>query len=234
MLNAEFYSSLASKYEDAFGHDAGLLTFIHNILSDLPPRALVLDVGCGTGKPVASSLAAAGHRILGIDISPAMVELSRKAVPSGTFEVADMRSYQPPEGIRLDAVFNILSLFMLDREGIESMAEKWSLWLPAGGLLCICTIPAEDCSPDEKGHGYDPDGLCARDIGCRFMGAQTSVTLFTRKGWAALLEKQGFDIVKTMTEMHVPPEEADSDPESHFFIVAKKRSDSHLADLAQS
>ncbi|KAF2478413.1 S-adenosyl-L-methionine-dependent methyltransferase [Lindgomyces ingoldianus] len=223
MLNAKFYSSLGSKYEDAFAHDAGLISFIQTVLSDMPPQALVLDVGCGTGKPVASSLAAAGHRILGIDISPAMVELSRKAVPSGTFDVADMRNYVPPEGIRLDAIFNILSLFLLDREGIESMAEKWSSWLPAGGLLCICTMAAEDCSPDEKGNGYDADGLCARDIGIRFMGAQTFITLFTRKGWAALLEKQGFEIVKTMTEMHAPPEEADSDPEPHLFIVAKKK-----------
>jgi SAM-dependent methyltransferase len=223
MLNAKFYSSLGSKYEDAFAHDAGLISFLQTVLSDMPPRALVLDVGCGTGKPVASSLAAAGHRILGIDISPVMVELSRKAVPNGTFDVADMRSYVPPEGIRLDAIFNILSLFLLDREEIEAMAEKWSSWLPAGGLLCICTMAAEDCSPDENGNGYDADGLCARDIGFRFMGAQTLITLFTRKGWAALLEKQGFEIVKTMTEMHSPPEEADSDPESHLFIVAKKK-----------
>ncbi|CAI6342265.1 unnamed protein product [Periconia digitata] len=223
MLDASFYSSINSKYEDAFGHDAGLLGFIQAILPSMPPESLVLDVGCGTGNPVATTLAAAGHRILGIDISPAMIELSRKAVPSGTFDVADMRHYTPPEGVQLDAVFNILSLFLLDREGIESMSKKWSAWLPDGGLLCICTIPAEDCAPEEKGKGYDADGLCARDIGFRFMGARTFITLFTRKGWAILLEKQGFEIVKTLTEMHLPPEDADSDSESHYFILAKKK-----------
>ncbi|PVH98228.1 S-adenosyl-L-methionine-dependent methyltransferase [Periconia macrospinosa] len=223
MLDASFYSSLNTKYEDAFAHDTGLIKFIQTVLPALPPHALVLDVGCGTGNPVASSLAGAGHRILGIDISPVMIESSRKAVPSGTFEVADMRAYVPPEGVRFDAIFNILSLFTLDREAIESMSEKWSSWLPAGGLLCICTIPAEDCDPEVKGKGYDSDGLCARDIGFRFMGAQTFITLFTRKGWAALLEKQGFEIVKTMTEMHTPPHDADSEPESHYFILAKKR-----------
>lgn len=223
MLDAKFYSSLNSKYEDAFAHDTGLNNFIQDVLPYMRPQALVLDVGCGTGKPVASGLAAAGHRILGIDISPAMVELSRQAAPSGTFAVVDMRDYTLPEGVRLDAIFNILSLFTLNREDIESMSGKWSSWLPIGGLLCVCTIAAEDCSPEERGSSYDVDGLCARNIAFRFMGAQTSITLFTRAGWAKLLEKQGFEIVKTMTEMHVPPEDADSEPESHFFIVARKR-----------
>jgi 2-polyprenyl-3-methyl-5-hydroxy-6-metoxy-1,4-benzoquinol methylase len=74
-------------------------------------RANVLDVGCGTGKPVAMTLAAAGHSVTGIDISDIMIALSQKAVPSGRFHLLDVKEYEPPSGPPFDAVFNILCLF---------------------------------------------------------------------------------------------------------------------------
>lgn len=220
MLDAEFYTSLGSKYEDAFGHDAGLLTFIRDALLHLPPSSVILDVGCGTGKPVASSLAAAGHRMIGIDISDTMVELSRKAVPSGSFEVTDMRDYILKE--QVNAVFNMLSLFLLSREEIEKMAGKWGTWLEVEGFLMICTLAAEDCQQHGTGAGYDADGRCARNLEFRFMGARVTITLFTREGWRVLLEEKGFSIVHTSTEMFVPPEDAQCDPEPHYYIIAKK------------
>lgn len=84
-------------------------------LSYLPPRASILDVGCGTGNPVAMTLAAADHHVTGTDISKEMVRLSRKSVPQGMFEVVNMQKWTPPDGVALDAVFVILSLFALSR-----------------------------------------------------------------------------------------------------------------------
>jgi len=218
MPNAEFYSALGSKYEDAFAHDPGLLTFIQTALNLLPPAAHVLDAGCGTGRPVASSLAAAGHRVTGIDISDEMVSLSRKAVPEATFEVADLRDYRPMQ--RLDAVFNILSLFLLNRQEIEDMAGRWATWLETGGILSICTFGAEDVAKDKA--AYDADGLCVRDHKVRFMGEMVPVTLFTKQGWKELLEAKGFEIVDQRTEVFVPPKEALTDDEPHYFVIAKK------------
>jgi SAM-dependent methyltransferase len=134
----------SSSYEHAFSHDTGLLAFTQTALTHLPPNAHVLDVGWGTGKPIATALAAAGHRVTCIDISDAMVELSRKVVPSGAIEVADMRD-----------------LFQ---------RNDWTRWLEVGGVLCTCTLVAKDYDPEGKGKGYDADGKCARDIGFRFMG----------------------------------------------------------------
>lgn len=221
-MNADFYSSLGLKYERAFSHDPGLIAFLSSILKQLPPGAHILDAGCGTGKPVASTLAAAGHGVTGFDVSDTMVELSRRAVPSGSFQVADMRGYEPPDGAQFDAVLNILSLFRLDRESIEALAAAWGKWLKPGGLLCICTIAAEDMNPEGRGARYDADGRCARDIGMRFMGNTVQTTLFTRRGWESLLGERGFVISETTTVSHVPPPEADSEAEEHFYIVAKK------------
>lgn len=223
---AEFYSSLSSTYEAAFGHDAGLLRFIQKILEHLPKdsRASILDIGCGTGHPVAATLAAAGHRIHGLDISGEMVQLSHKAVPNGaTFEVADMRTWEPSAASEsFDAILAILSLFILSRSEIESQVQRWSSWLQQGGFLCIGSIAAEDCHPESKGVSYDGDGRCARDIPFRFMGNNVPVTLLTREGWKQILRENGFEVVETMTELFQPPEEAQSDEEMHYFIVARK------------
>ncbi|KAL9629041.1 MAG: hypothetical protein Q9204_005505, partial [Flavoplaca sp. TL-2023a] len=115
-LSADFYDSLGAKYETAFGHDEGLAKFIETASSFMKPSSKVLDVGCGTGKPVAHTLAGKGHRLIGIDMSPTMIELSRKSVPTGHFEVTNMLDYEPKE--RMDAVFNIFSLFPLSREDL--------------------------------------------------------------------------------------------------------------------
>lgn len=230
--DTSFYPTveLALKYERGFGHNKGLLSFLDYAIPLLPPASQVLDAGCGTGRPVGVSLAAAGHTVTGIDVSHAMVSLSREAVPTGRFHVADMRAFAPPPGpgdgdgdvARFDGVFNILSLFVLTREEIEALMAKWSSWLRPGGVLCVCTIAAEDVGAEAKGGAFDPDGLCARGVRERFMGRVSEYTLFTREGWARMLSDRDFKIKATRTTRHVPPPEADCGPEDHYFIVAQK------------
>jgi SAM-dependent methyltransferase len=52
----------------------------------VPPRARVLDLGCGTGELLASLAPSAG---VGIDLSPAMVEIARKKHPRLDFRTGD-------------------------------------------------------------------------------------------------------------------------------------------------
>ncbi len=215
-IKPEFFDSLGVDYENAFGHDQGLHKFIEKVLTLLPPCSKVLDVGCGTGNPVSSTLASNGHKVTGIDIGPSMVELSRKAVPSGEFEVADMTKYVPKE--KMNAIFNILSLFLLSREGLEDMSKKWREWLLPGGLVCICTFGAEDLKPTKE--MYDEDGMCASGMEFLFMGQKVQLTLMTKEGWKRMLEAAGFEIVETMEDYFEP--KADSQAEFHHFIIARK------------
>ncbi|MPZ22261.1 MAG: methyltransferase domain-containing protein [Dehalococcoidia bacterium] len=49
----------------------------------------VLELGCGTGR-VAAALAAAGHDVMGVDISPAMLERARRRDARAEFVEADI------------------------------------------------------------------------------------------------------------------------------------------------
>ena len=215
---AEFYDSMGAEYENAFGHDAGLHDFIQKALTFFPSRSKVLDVGCGTGTPVSATLAAHGHKVIGIDIAPTMVDLSRRAVPGGVFEVVNMLEYVPKE--KMNVVLNILSLFLLSRKEMEVMSRKWAEWLLPDGILCICTMAAEDCKPTKE--MYDEDGICASGIPFLFMGQNVILTSMTREGWKNMLEGARFEVVHTELHVFEPPAEANSDPEAHYFILARK------------
>jgi ubiquinone/menaquinone biosynthesis C-methylase UbiE len=47
------------------------------------PGSSTLDLGCGEGR-VVRDLAERGHRVIGIDVSPTLLEAAREAHPDGT------------------------------------------------------------------------------------------------------------------------------------------------------
>ena len=102
-----------------------------------------------------------------------MIAASQRAVPTGDFSVADMRSYILRE--KVQAVVNMLSLFLLSRQELEAMSQKWSEWLLPGGLLCICTMLAEDVNATKE--MYEADGLYASGMDFQFMGEKVKMRL---------------------------------------------------------
>ncbi len=81
----------------AYIHDAGFGDFalgaasgILEILEENGVRdGLVVDLGCGSGL-LARELLGAGYRVLGIDISGAMIDIARKRAPDAEFQVASL------------------------------------------------------------------------------------------------------------------------------------------------
>ena len=218
--SGELFNQLGMPYEDMYGHSAGIHQTVPIFLEFLPTsNARVLDCGCGTGKPVAHMLAARGLHVFGIDVSQTMVDLSRKQVPSGTFERANMLEYKAPsEGFH--AVVVSLALFVFEREETTIMASKWFQWLQPGGVILLVTIGAEDCKTTPE--MFDSDGEFARRIPVRFMDRNLSITLFTKQGWNKVLSEAGFELVYTQTIPFVPPAEARSDDEMQYFVIARK------------
>jgi SAM-dependent methyltransferase len=58
----------------------------------LPPTAPILDIGCGSARPMAAYLIGLGHPVTGVDSSPAMIDVGRQHFPNQEWIVADMRS----------------------------------------------------------------------------------------------------------------------------------------------
>jgi cyclopropane fatty-acyl-phospholipid synthase-like methyltransferase len=178
----------------------------------------VLDIGCGTGKPTSSMIAANGRNLHGIDLSPVMVELSRKNVPLGAFEVADMLHFNPKE--KFDAAFMNFSMFDVTRDQMSTVASKWREWISENGFLFIGTMVAEDFRT--KPEMFDADGMCVHGVAKQFMGKTIANSYYTKEGWKQLLLEGGFEIVETEADLFQPPAEAMCDDEPHYFITARK------------
>src|SRR5262245_52836530 len=66
-------------------------TWLDRFTALLPPGGTVLDVGCGSGDPIARHLIASRFAVTGVDAAPAMIELCQSRLPSATWLVGDMR-----------------------------------------------------------------------------------------------------------------------------------------------
>jgi len=60
------------------------------------PTGWTVEVGCGEGR-VCRDLAARGHRTLGVELAPSLVEQAAAAQPGGCFVRGDARSFSLPD-----------------------------------------------------------------------------------------------------------------------------------------
>ncbi|KAE8374194.1 S-adenosyl-L-methionine-dependent methyltransferase [Aspergillus bertholletiae] len=211
------FNSLGARYEAAFGMDRELQRFIELAAKVLPSRSRVLDVGCGTGKPVSHTLASAGHEVHGIDISQEMVTIAGLQV-AGDFQVADMRTYQPSE--LFDAVFAILSLFQMPSSDVCSIVVRFSQWIKVGGYLVLGVTPSTALDPEKV--TYDSTWDCALMLDKPWMGNLIDDSFLSEERWSQLLRESGFAIEIQPVSYLFSPSGPDHSPEAHYLLMAKK------------
>jgi SAM-dependent methyltransferase len=158
----------------AYIHDVGHADFalesapgILEILAQNGIRdGLVVDLGCGSGL-WARELIDAGYRVLGIDISEAMIEISRERVPEAEFRVGSLFEADIPPCAAVTAVGEVLNyLFDPEKELPELFRRVYDALAP-GGVFVF----------DVLGPGQVPPGIATRSF---------------REGndWVVLVEKE--------------------------------------------
>jgi SAM-dependent methyltransferase len=134
---ADVYDELYGEITDA----AANVAFLDTLLARRP--AEVLELAVGTGR-LALPLAAAGHRVCGVDVSAAMLDRLRAADPAGLVRTieGDMVDDLPPGPFDLAFVaFN--SLFMLtdpDRQR-ACFAAVADVLAPGGAFVVEAFVP---------------------------------------------------------------------------------------------
>jgi len=148
-VNNAFYDSLGDLWFEGDGHAIALLraegrlktAYVHEVLDrhGLAGGADVLDAACGGGL-VAHPLAAAGHRVLGVDLAPGAVEAAARRAPPGAdvrFVVADAAAL-PADDASVDAV---LLLDMLEHvESTPAVLAEAARVLRPGGVVVFNTF----------------------------------------------------------------------------------------------
>src|SRR5688572_6969131 len=72
------FDAIGTRYDEVFPHKEGQTRTVEQLLERLRTGARVLDLGCGTGVPTARQLVDGGCQVTGVDISPVMLDQSRR------------------------------------------------------------------------------------------------------------------------------------------------------------
>jgi SAM-dependent methyltransferase len=89
---AAVYERHARAWTRARGDQLLERAWLDRFLGAMTPGCAILDLGCGSGVPIARYALDCGFRVTGIDASRAMIDLARERTPGGDWHVADMRS----------------------------------------------------------------------------------------------------------------------------------------------
>jgi SAM-dependent methyltransferase len=99
-----------------------------------PPGRRTLEVGCGEGR-VVRDLAARGHRVVGVDFSPALLGHAVAADAAGAYVRADAAVLP-----FADAAFSLVVAYnsLMDVEDMPGSVREAARVLEPGGHLCFC------------------------------------------------------------------------------------------------
>ncbi|MDA0238911.1 MAG: class I SAM-dependent methyltransferase [Proteobacteria bacterium] len=88
----EIYERNAELFDRSRGKTLFERAWLDRFIECLPDKGVVLDIGCGSGEPIARYLIEQGLAVTGIDSSPELTALCRKRFPKHQWQVADMRT----------------------------------------------------------------------------------------------------------------------------------------------
>ena len=138
-------------------HDAGFTQLAERagelLVAELGERrgGPIVELGCGGGV-TAKLLVAAGHEVVGIDLSPAQIELARRRVPNARFEVGSFVDAELPNGaIAIALIGEVLNYAFDHRNDADRLRElverAWDALLPGGVLLFDLAAPGRVPDP---------------------------------------------------------------------------------------
>lgn len=134
------YQRHAATYDRLRGETLYEGAWLAHFKAALLPNATILDIGCGTGQPIASHFLAQGHAVTGVDSARAMIALCQQRLPQGDWQVADMRSLAL--GRRFGGLIAWDSFFHLTPEDQRGMFPIFAAHAEPGAALMFTSGPA--------------------------------------------------------------------------------------------
>jgi SAM-dependent methyltransferase len=192
-----------------------------NLLFNLPhflefasePRGRTLDLGCGEGR-LGAELQRLGHRVVGVDSSPTMVEAASELIEA---TVADATAL-PFEPSHFDLVAAFMSLH--DMDDLDGAVREAARVLRPGGRFCFSVLhpiagAGRWLAPElDSPLTLDSYFACERHDDVVERDGHRIVFSFVHRpleAYTRALERAGF-LIKTLREPRPPEQYLDSHP----------------------
>lgn len=134
--NRQSYNAIAAAWDTARTTFYGLeREYLDILLDGLPADSHVLDLGCGTGRPMAEYLLARGCRVTGVDQAEGLLALARARFPQAEWLHGTIETYTSPH--RYHAIVCWDALFHIERARHEALFARFAQMLAPGGRLML-------------------------------------------------------------------------------------------------
>jgi SAM-dependent methyltransferase len=139
MDTRESYDSAAKAYAEHLAHELAHKPLDRHLLNRFAEatrgRGLVADLGCGPGQ-VVQYLHEQGVTTLGLDLSPAMIEVARGLNPGIEFRVDDM-THPSIADASLAGIVSFYSIVHFEAADLDRVFQQMRRVLVPGGLALV-------------------------------------------------------------------------------------------------
>lgn len=174
------YERHAQRWDELRGRSLHERGWLERFAALVPRGGRILDLGCGSGEPIARYLIEQGFRVTGVDSSPALIALCRARFPDHAWTVGDMRTLALGE--TFDGIIAWDSFFHLSFDDQRAMFPRFREHAAEGAALLFTSGPA---------HG--------EAIGT-FQGEALYHASLAEEEYRELLEANGFRVLRHVAE----------------------------------
>jgi SAM-dependent methyltransferase len=164
---------------------ARVLSYVDQVLAGLPPGSKVLDLGCGTGDPIARHCLRRGYQVTGVDQSLEMLTIAKAVVPDAHLIHGDMVQVEFGEGYAAAIAWD--SAFHVARKHHPTLYQKLARALTPGGRLLLSVGGSDSIDPGLA--VTEDEGFTSEMFGQKFY-----YSAYDPEVARSLLESAGFEI----------------------------------------
>jgi 2-polyprenyl-3-methyl-5-hydroxy-6-metoxy-1,4-benzoquinol methylase len=186
------YDAIASGFAEMRDSFAAEKKYLDLFMEYLSPKASILDVGCGSGYPIASYLIENGFQVTGVDGSKELLKIAKTKCPLMRSLYGDVRNIDIQE--KFDGIIEWWCLFHLPKIDHTKMITRFAHWLKPNGILEFTTGDSEYESSDSN-----------------MLNQELSFFSLNPSEYETCLRKNGFKILLR-----------ENDQETHLVWIAKK------------
>lgn len=176
------YSRRASEWDADRGRVLIERGWLDAFLIHVPAGGRVLDLGCGSGEPIAGYLIGQGRRVTGVDAAPGLIDLCRTRFPGQDWRVADIRVLDL--GRTFEGVIAWHSVFHLKPVDQQAMFAVYARHVAPAGVLM-----------------FTSGGAAGESVGA-WRGEPLYHASLSPEAYRAGLDEAGFDLVMHRIDDH--------------------------------
>ncbi|HDV5785653.1 TPA: methyltransferase domain-containing protein [Legionella pneumophila] len=133
-ITQQSYQATADEFASNVA-DLAPIGSIEKFIKLLPPKAKIIDIGCGSGRD-AKIFSNMGVDVLGIDFCSNLIDIAEKNAPLAVFQLMDFETMSFPDG-SFDGAWSACSLGHSSKEDLPDVLKKIHLLLKENGYFYL-------------------------------------------------------------------------------------------------